>query len=228
MGYKPIPTIDIDKHYNNDMPTNDNLAALLNDMYTHNLTWLARSTNVYSSNMAESHIKEIQSIKLYNIDTNDITINMISTCTNAISLYCDNYDYQYGSPSEFADSFRNSPIMPRLKHLSARGILEDKCLEFCSNIYEFDAFNNPYITTCDPFARVLRILNASYECGICDIGLIRCTHIRNINVDNNPHITTCAPFAKSLRILSAQFDRCGISDQSLSLCMNLKKNVLRT
>jgi len=221
-GYKIIPNIGVGGRFRNNPKTDNNYIALLNDMYVRNLRWVIHDVD---RNTIEKNIKEIRAIELYDTYVNARTIDMISICTNVESLYCESTDHEYATLMPYADpsSFRNLHIMPHLRYISANTILNNECLELCTNIYKLDASCNSYITTCDPFAHSLRVLDASYKCGICDIGLIRCTHLKNINVDDNCKITTCAPFAKTLKILSAECEKCGINDQGLLLCTNLKK-----
>jgi len=98
--------------------------------------------------------------------------------------------------------------------------INDTHLLQCINIMILDANNNPYITTCGPFAHSLRILFADGLCGITDAGLEKCMHIEELHANDNKRITTCDPFAHSLRILHADL-RCGITDIGLLHCTNL-------
>jgi len=89
-------------------------------------------------------------------------------------------------------------------------------LNLCTSITKLNISNNDKISTCAPFAKSLRILNASNISIMNDDGLRLCTSIVELNMWNNNNITTCAPFAKSLRILNIA--SCSISDNGLREC----------
>jgi len=107
--------------------------------------------------------------------------------------------------------------------------IDDKGISRCTSITHLDASNNSKITTCDPFASTLRVLEVSnvfgiHDCysGIGDMGLKMCHNIKALHANYNPKITTCAPFANTLRILAAS-ESSGISNNGLRLCNSLTR-----
>jgi hypothetical protein len=109
--------------------------------------------------------------------------------------------------------------------------ISDEGLKKCIYLQKLDAFENPKITTCRPFAKTLIELNASWnwgynttdnDCGINDKGLNNCIALQKLNASNNPKITTCYPFAKTLIELDVGYE-CGINDKGLNNCIALQK-----
>jgi len=105
--------------------------------------------------------------------------------------------------------------------LNAHGI-GDYGLRMCRRLKILYAYSNPKITTCNPFAKTLRKLDASDCCGINDIGLQMCCRLKILNASHNIRITTCAPFARSLKILYARGNCCGIDNDGIALCANIR------
>jgi hypothetical protein len=99
---------------------------------------------------------------------------------------------------------------------------KDDALSILTNLRRLNAENNPYITTCKPFAKTLINLNASYNCGISDEGLKYCTKLQFLAVYCNEKITTCKPFCKTLLELNA-CGQSGINDEGLNGCIILRK-----
>ena len=116
----------------------------------------------------------------------------------------------------------NAKIMHNLKEISTLyHFLDDNSLRFCESLEILQASNNCNITTCAPFSKTLRKLDATGACGINDVGISSCTRLKTLSVSGNRKISTCAPFAKTLKILHATYP-CGITNASLLLCNRLK------
>jgi len=98
----------------------------------------------------------------------------------------------------------------------------DKGLHMCNRLKILYASNNTRITSCEPFAKTLRKLDASNDCGINDIGLQMCHRLKILNASDNSQITTCKPFARSLKELHARGDCCGIDNDGIALCANIR------
>jgi len=99
--------------------------------------------------------------------------------------------------------------------------LSDCGIIMCTYLKVLHASDNPYITTCNVFAKTLIRLDASKACGITDNGLLMCDRLKILDVHANKRVTTCEPFAKTLRQLDAS-NGCGIADAGLRLCNRLK------
>jgi len=69
-----------------------------------------------------------------------------------------------------------------------RSGISDYGLRACKNIKKLYAKNNSKITTCDPFAKSLKILYAENECGISDDGLQLCDNIQELHASGNNKI----------------------------------------
>jgi len=80
--------------------------------------------------------------------------------------------------------------------------LRDTSLRACRSIISLDVSNNPYITTCDPFAKSLLILKCVGTCGITDNSLSSCKSIIFLDASYNDGITTCGSFAHRIRFLN--------------------------
>jgi len=110
-----------------------------------------------------------------------------------------------------------------LTHLNALVInnITDNALRLCGNIIHLNANNNANITTCEPFAKSLQILNANgSSCGITDKGLQSCTKLKILSVQFNTKITTCAPFSDTLQILYVCVST-PITNKNVRRCTNL-------
>jgi len=124
--------------------------------------------------------------------------------------------------------------------------ITDESLKSCINIRELNARCNSRITTCEPFADSLEILDISNycisapyiypggiynHCGITDDGLKKCKNIKILCTDYNDRVTTCEPFAASLVHLEAMSGDgymtgiwgSNICDDGLALCTSIKK-----
>jgi len=99
--------------------------------------------------------------------------------------------------------------------------LHDWVLSTCTRLKKLDVANNPYITTCAPFAQYIVKLRAIGSCGINDDGLRICHRLKILATSFNPKITMCKPFAKTLRKLIA-WGNCGIDNNGLQMCYHLK------
>ena len=142
---------------------------------------------------------------------------------NATCLYCINNSPRASRSSYLSESEIN-------KEISILSGINNKGLSLCTRIKELNASNNVKITTCAPFAKALRKLNAGGRSGISDDGLSLCKNIKKLIANNNPRITTCMPFAKTLKILEAASSynvyyadsASGINDIGLLLCENIE------
>ena len=94
--------------------------------------------------------------------------------------------------------------------------VDDNAIKHLTKLQYLDAFNNPNITTVQPFASTLTELNASIHCGIGDIKDAK--NIKILIANNNRHITE--PFGESLIELDAKYSQ--ISDNGLKRAVNLK------
>jgi len=162
--------------------------------------------------------------------------NALSSCTDLEELNI-SYNYRITTCAPFAKSLKilyanmyvsnNSDTMIDKKN---RGMTDDG-LASCTNIEILHARDNINITTCAPFAKSLKILDADgVHCGITDDGLSSCDAIRELCATDNAKITTCAPFAQSLVKLDASnygtkdaSVKCGISDTGLSSCSMIRE-----
>jgi len=99
--------------------------------------------------------------------------------------------------------------------------VNDRMVSMCTHLKKLIVYNNPNIITCAPFAQHLVELDASFNCGIDDVGLQTCYRLKKLDAGSNPKITTCVPFAKTLKSLNAK-DTCGITDYGLRTCYRLK------
>jgi len=127
-----------------------------------------------------------------------------------------------------------APFAKTLKKLTVSypSVMSNQNLAHCNIIKILYAQNNANITTCKPFAKTLRILDASgNSCMIDDAGLKLCTNIKHLNHADNKWITTYEPFAKTLQVLSTgQHDikypfplQMGNYDIMLSRCTKLRE-----
>jgi len=113
------------------------------------------------------------------------------------------------------------------------GGIGDAELQCCTKIKKLYAINNPYVTSCNPFCKTLKVLHVTHDWDkhdrdkyVCskmgDIGLQLCIHIKELNASANKLITTCVPFAHTLRTLIADKES-GICDDGLKMCNRLRK-----
>jgi len=108
-----------------------------------------------------------------------------------------------------------------LRELSATSAkLNNYEIARCVRLKILNAYNNPNITTCEPFADTLKKLIAERS-GITDDGLKMCSRLKILDASDNSNITTCDPFAKTLKKLLAR-NKCGIADDGLTMCNRLK------
>jgi len=180
----------------------------------------------------------------------DIAINN-GMCLNAVYLKKDDHKKYNNRYAHFLQNNHCDPSIPiyksfaktlRILSLSLQNtkidfssyrIIEDIDIKLCIYIENLNADENEKITTCEPFAKNLKILSARGSCGINNHGLRLCTNIVDLAADLNCNITTCTPFVNSLRILSAQANQitqhlsrprtCGIDDDALKLCTFIEK-----
>jgi len=103
----------------------------------------------------------------------------------------------------------------------------DAGLLLCESITELKIRDG--ITTCEPFAKSLKILHADLgdpgDCNMTDDGISKCTNIEVLYACGNYKITTCDPFSQSLRELDVSMDECycSINDHGIRLCRNIEK-----
>jgi len=163
-----------------------------------------------------------------------LIINHALSNDELLDLYAhtDAYEVLYGHPyySTSVDNGSLTPSRCKLRDASLNGlriagmsirdnIISNDDVRYFTSLTKLGIYNDTsQISTCDPFARSLKILIAGWQ--ICDAGLSQCTAIEYLNACNNPYITTCAPFAKSLKVLNA-FGSCGINDKGLELCTSI-------
>jgi len=97
----------------------------------------------------------------------------------------------------------------------------DMWLNSFRNLRSLNVSNNPFINTCIPFAKSLKIVNANgWQCKLSDIGLKLCTKIKSLSVCDNERITTCEPFP-NIKIVIADSNS-GMCDSGLSYCKKLR------
>jgi len=100
--------------------------------------------------------------------------------------------------------------------------IDQQILNMFVNLTHLDASHNNCITTCEPFAKTLRVLDASFST-LDDRGLKLCTNIKHLTARNNKNITTCRPFP-NLRFLDAS-ESC-IDDYGLIMCTRIRKLII--
>jgi len=110
-----------------------------------------------------------------------------------------------------------------LKTLICNIYINDDDLRSYHMLKEINVENNLNIKTCAPFAKTLKILNASGQwCALTDNGINMCKKLKRLNASKNNNITTCDPFAKTLICLDAS-GVCGITNNGLWQCTKLQK-----
>jgi len=114
-----------------------------------------------------------------------------------------------------------------------RGLDTSRCMDagllLCESITELKIYDG--ITTCEPFAKSLKILHADIsnnpgDCNMTDDGISKCTNIEVLYASGNNKITSCDPFSESLRELHVLMDEagwCGMNDHGIRLCKNIEK-----
>jgi len=81
--------------------------------------------------------------------------------------------------------------------------------------------HNPYITTCEPFAKTLRELYIDGEmCGVDNDGMMLCDKLRVLSINYNRRISDCNSSGKTLVELYAH--NSDLRDWGLSSCTRLK------
>jgi len=100
--------------------------------------------------------------------------------------------------------------------------LPQRCITKCTSIVKLICNNNKCITSCESFAKSLRILSIENICSIECKGLIGCVNIEKLNCMGNSKITTCAPFASSLRVLICSFSN-AITDKGIEGCAYIEE-----
>jgi len=150
------------------------------------------------------------------IDDQRTTIDDIKCCTSLTKLEIFNHNHKITTCEQFSGSLK---ILTVSHVLYGSGYLSRTGLCQCSIIEELYMSGNFDISSCAPFAKSLKVLDACRTCcTINDEGLATCTSITELNARDNYRITTCAPFAKSLKILNAT-GACGINDLGIKLCI---------
>jgi len=122
----------------------------------------------------------------------------------------------------FADDIRYCAFMRGITELCVPH-MSDTGFACATRLRKLNANNNPLITTCEPFAHTLKILYASENCTITDVGLQNCIHLKILNIRNNFKITTCAPFARTIKIVNASGQFCMMGDDGLKTCERIKE-----
>jgi hypothetical protein len=82
-----------------------------------------------------------------------------------------------------------------------------------------DVTANPNITTVEPFAETLELLNACGTCGIGDAGLVHARKINVLTANYNPNITIVPVTVDELYAVGS----CGIDDAGLKNAHKIKK-----
>jgi len=90
-----------------------------------------------------------------------------------------------------------------------------RCCTFLTTLKFYDIHCK--ITSCEPFAKTLKVLHVMELRNFGDKQLEMCTSIVELDANNNRKITTCAPFANSLEVLDAAYS-CGIGNDGLASC----------
>jgi len=107
-----------------------------------------------------------------------------------------------------------------IRTLITRGLCDtDMCI--FTHIEKLDMRYNKYITTCDPFAKTLKILMVEHS-GIRDYGLRLCANIVHLDADVS-NIIMRGPFVKYLRVLSVSGLCCQVHCDELGLCENIEE-----
>ena len=135
----------------------------------------------------------------------------LSNCVKLEKFCCTDNSLQF---SQFS--------LPSLRVLVASGkkcSVCDDTIRFCATIEELDCCDNIRITTCEPFAKSLRILHARRSV-MTDIGLSKCVNIEELDCMDSKLITTCAPFYRSL--LRLNMIGSGIVNNGLLRCKYIK------
>jgi len=169
----------------------------------------------YMVDIRDTHTQLAKQLECINITNLYDTIDNehLKLCTNLKELYISNNRCIDKCAPQFAESLR-------LIYAASDSSMCDDGLLLCTKLKILNAFNNPNIKTCAPFAHSLVMLDAGRYCGISDYGLRSCTRLKILCGKENYKITTCVPFARTLRVLDAS-GSCGIGDDGLELCTKL-------
>lgn len=200
---------------------------------SHVIMHRALSANIYDYSKFSDMLEDIENIKfVYKVGYKDgskslhdrvcdDTIGIISRCKNIKCLQIPDSSIimTRDGVKMMVDRLGQCDNMRNLVCVNMRGI-DDNFLRRCKLIVHLCVNNNDEVTTCAPFAKTLRILEARNGCGIGDTALSLCNKLRKLYASSNCKITTCIPFAKTLRVLYAG-NTCGITDNGLQLCTNL-------
>jgi len=176
--------------------TSDPRSFKSTSIYHHSLDKTSRSLNISSpSHIWDGEFKKFTNLKKLIVNKE---CKYITTCEHVASTL------------KIIDLFGNFSI-------------RDHGLRLCKVVKELNVKNNPNIETCNPFAKTLKVLNASGRfCGLSNDSINMCKKLRKLNVRNNHKITTCNPFAATLICLDAS-NASGIADDGLVKCINLRK-----
>jgi len=118
-----------------------------------------------------------------------------------------------------------SSVMQNLHALTMHDCT-DAILSMCNSITKLKLNITSGITTCNSFAKTLKILHAYGTSDIGDDGLSLCTNIEVLHATANGKITTCDSFSQTLRVLYVSTNRdapSGINDYGIRLCTNIEK-----
>jgi len=153
--------------------------------------------------------------------------DLLLSCKNIKDVEIMSFGHHVDVRRTFVDNFRKCACINNLTRINI-DYMNDETLRYCNVLEDLNACNNEKITTCAPFSKTLKKLNAYYRCGINDNELSSCINLEWLDASNNIKITTCKPFAKTLRILYADGSMCGITDDGLRSCTKLRKLYTRS
>ena len=176
----------------------------------YNVLYNNKITNILYPQFVEALLNGMNVTKMEYYDTDELIKYMkkypkimLPLLQNLRELYTDKYRYEYENTM-------------------------DEILSICKSIIELSIYCN--IPTCDPFAKLLKVLHAynefGYRSNTTDDKISKCVNIEVLYASGNKRITKCDPFSGSLRELHAAYDEsgwCGITDDGIRLCRKIEK-----
>src|ERR1700761_6002484 len=142
-----------------------------------------------------------------------------------IFIFCDFKSQLYLSSS--CKLFNNNLLIADLYNINnnVRSLLNDKILKQSKykNITKLYASSNEKIKDVSQMTSTLKILNASYNCGIDQNG-IKDLHLTKLNASSNEKIKDVSQMASTLKNLNASFN-CGIDQNGIKDLRLTKLNV---
>ena len=140
-----------------------------------------------------------------------VTTKMLSQCDNITKLRIIVSDMLTGNSIDGKDIKKST------------GLLTDNSISHIHNLTLLQIDNNPYIRTCEPFAKSLVELSCCGRiCMMGDDGIKSCVNIVRLYANNNKNITTCVPFKDTLTDLS-MCGYSGICDSGIAMCTRLER-----